>query len=57
MIKGFTVTWDQDGTGVDHAVIDLFHVDEQDKELVEASRTYTDQQGKFAMLMPSGLEL
>ena len=27
------------------------------KELVEASRTYTDQQGRFKMLTPAGLEV
>jgi len=52
-----TVTWNQDGAGVDHAVVYLFRVDHQAKELVEASRTYTDQQGKFEMLTPAGLEV
>ena len=37
--------------------IRLFRVDHQAKELVEASRTYTDQQGKFEMLTPAGLEV
>ena len=27
------------------------------KELVEASRTYTDQQGRFELLTPAGLEV
>jgi len=52
-----TVTWNQDGAGVDHAVVYLFRVDHQAKELVEASRTYTDQQGRFEMLTPTGLEV
>ena len=52
-----TVTWNQGGAGVDHAVVYLFRVDHQAKELVEASRTYTDQQGKFEMLTPAGLEV
>ena len=52
-----TVTWNQDGAGVDHAVVYLFRVDLQAKELVEASRTYTDQQGRFEMLTPAGLEV
>ena len=34
----------------------LFRVDYQAKELVEASHTYTDQQGRFEMLTPAGLE-
>ena len=52
-----TVTWNQGGAGVDHAVVYLFRVDHQAKELVEASRTYTDQQGRFEMLTPAGLEV
>jgi hypothetical protein len=52
-----TVTWNQSGAGVDHAVVYLFRVDHQAKELVEASRTYTDQQGRFEMLTPAGLEV
>ena len=52
-----TITWNQDGAGVDHAVVYLFRVDLQAKELVEASRTYTDQQGRFEMLTPAGLEV
>ena len=52
-----TITWNQDGAGVDHAVVYLFRVDLQAKELVEASRTYTDQQGRFEMLTPAGLEM
>jgi hypothetical protein len=36
---------------VDQAVVYLFRVDHQAKELVESSRTYTDQQGKFEMLI------
>ena len=36
-IKGFTVTWKQDGAGVDHAMVDLFRVDRPAKELMEAS--------------------
>ena len=35
----------------------LFRVDHQAKELVEASHTYTDQQGRFEMLTPAGLEV
>ena len=35
----------------------LFRVDYQAKELVEASHTYTDQQGRFEMLTPAGLEV
>jgi len=35
----------------------LFRVDHQAKELVEASRTYTDQQGRFELLTPAGLEV
>ena len=50
-----TVTWNQGG--VDHAVVYLFRVDHQAKELVEASRTYTDRQGGFQMLTPTGLEV
>jgi len=49
-----TVTWNQDGAGVDHAMV---RVDHRAKELVEASRTYTDQQGGFEMLTPAGLEV
>ena len=52
-----TVTWNQGGAGVDHAIVYLFRVDHQAKELVEASHTYTDQQGRFEMLTPAGLEL
>ena len=52
-----TITWNQDGVGVDHAVVYLFRVDHRAKELVEASRTYTDRQGGFQMLTPAGLEL
>ena len=52
-----TVTWNQGGTGVDHAVVYLFRVDHRAKELVEASRTYTDRQGGFQMLTPTGLEV
>ena len=52
-----TVTWNQDGAGVDHAAVYLFRVDLQAKELVEASRTYTDQQGRFELLTPAGLEV
>ena len=42
---------------MDHAVVYLFRVDYQAKELVETARTYTDQQGKFEMLTPAGLEV
>ncbi len=35
----------------------LFRVEHQAKELVEAIRTYTDQQGRFEMLTPAGLEV
>ena len=52
-----TVTWNQDGAGVDHAVVYLFRVDRRAKEFVEASRTYTDSQGEFEMLTPAGLEV
>ena len=52
-----TVTWNQGGAGVDHAIVYLFRVDHQAKELVEASHTYTDQQGRFEMLTPAGLEV
>ena len=52
-----TVTWNQDGAGVDQAVVYLFRVDHQAKEFVEASRTYTDQQGRFELLTPAGLEV
>ena len=45
------------GAGVDQAVVYLFRVDYQAKELVEASRTYTDRQGGFEMLTPTGLEV
>ena len=45
------------GAGVDQAVVYLFRVDYQAKELVEASRTYTDPQGRFEMLTPAGLEV
>jgi hypothetical protein len=52
-----TVTWNQDGAGVDQAVVYLFRVDPQAKELVEAGRTYTNPQGRFEMLTPAGLEV
>ena len=52
-----TVTWNQDGAGVDHAEVYLFRVDHQAKELVETARTYTNPQGGFEMLMPAGLEV
>ena len=52
-----TVTWNQDGAGVDQAVVYLFRIDHHAKELVEAARTYTDPQGGFEMLMPAGLEV
>ena len=52
-----TVTWNQGGAGVDHAIVYLFRVAHQAKELVEASHTYTDQQGRFEMLTPAGLEV
>ncbi len=52
-----TVTWNQGGAGVDQAVVYLFRVDHQAKELVESSRTYTDQQGRFEILTPAGLEV
>ena len=42
---------------MDQAAVCLFRVDHQAKELVEASRTYTDQQGRFEMLTPAGLEV
>jgi len=42
---------------VDQAVVYLFRVDHQAKELVEAGRTYTDPQGGFEMLTPAGLEV
>ena len=48
-----TVTWNQGGAGVDQAVVYLFRVDHQAKELVESSRTYTDPQ----VLTPAGLEV
>ncbi len=32
-------------------------VDHQAKELVEASRTYTDRQGRFELPTPAGLEV
>ena len=51
------VTQNQGGTGVDHAIVYLFRVDHKAKELVEASRTYTDRQGRFEMLTPAGLEV
>ena len=35
----------------------LFRVDHPAKELVEAGRTYTDQQGRFEMLTTAGLEV
>ena len=37
-----TVTSNQGGAEVDHAIVYLFRADHQAKELVEASRTYTD---------------
>ena len=52
-----TVTRNRGGAGVDHAVVYLFRVDHRAKELVESSRTYTDQQGRFEMLTPAGLEV
>ena len=52
-----TVTWNQGGAGVDHAVVYLFRLDHQAKELVESSRTYTDPQGRFELLTPAGLEV
>ena len=52
-----TVTWNQSEAGVYHAVVYLFQVDHQAKELVEASRTYTDRQGRFELLTPAGLEV
>ena len=52
-----TVTRNRGGGGVDHAVVYLFRVDHRAKELVEASRTYTDPQGRFEMLAPAGLEV
>ena len=52
-----TVAWNQGGVGMDHAVVYLFRVDHRAKELVETARTYTDQQGKFEMLTPAGLEM
>ena len=42
---------------MDHAMVYLFRVDHRAKELVEASRTYTDRQGGFQMLTPTGLEV
>ena len=39
------------------SMVYLFRVGHQAKELVEASRTYTDQQGRFEMLTPAGLEV
>ena len=42
---------------MDQAAVDLFRVGHQAKELVEASRTYTDPQGRFEMLTPAGLEV
>ncbi|MDP6999901.1 MAG: hypothetical protein QF569_27860 [Candidatus Poribacteria bacterium] len=39
-----------------HAIAYLFRVDHQAKELVETTRTYTDQQGRFELLTPAGLE-
>ena len=52
-----TVTWNQGGAGVDHAIVYLFRVDHQAKELVEALRTYTDPQGEIEMLTPAGLDV
>ena len=46
-----TVTWNQDGAGVDQAVVYLFRVDPQAKELVEAGRTYTDPQGRIVLCL------
>ena len=42
---------------MDQAVVYLFRVDHQAKELVEAGRTYTDPQGRFELLTPAGLEV
>ena len=42
---------------MDQAVVYLFRVDHQAKELVESSRTYTDPQGRFELLTPAGLEV
>ena len=42
---------------MDHAIVYLFRVDHQAKELVESSRTYTDPQGRFELLTPAGLEV
>ena len=39
------------------SMVYLFRVGHQAKELVESSRTYTDQQGRFEMLTPAGLEV
>ena len=47
----------QDSAGVDQAVVYLSRVDHPAKELVEAGRTYTDQQGRFEMLTTAGLEV
>ena len=42
---------------MDQALVYLFRVDHQAKELVEASRTYTDPQRGFKILTPAGLEV
>jgi hypothetical protein len=52
-----TVTWNQGGDGVDQALVYLFRVDHQAKELVETGRTYTDPQRGFKILTPAGLEV
>ncbi len=39
------------------SMVYLFRVGHQAKELVEASRTYTDQQGRFELPTPAGLEV
>ena len=38
----------QDSAGVDQAIVYLFRVDHQAKELVEASRTYAYQQNRIS---------
>ena len=43
------------GTAVGNQV--NWTVDHQAKELVEASRTYTDRQGEIEMLTPAGLDV
>ena len=42
---------------MDQALVYLFRVDHQAKELVETGRTYTDPQGGFEMLTPAGLKV